>query len=102
LITANSIKATPTHPFWIVGTGWVEAGSLVIGDKLLLYSGKIVTISGIENETLAKPVKVYNFEVEGWHTYFVSEQSVLVHNSCSQSIANVESKISNLSKEITD
>ncbi len=81
-VNGTEIKATPTHPFWVVGTGWVEAGSLVVGDKLLLYSGKIVTISGIKNETLAKPVKVYNFEVEGWHTYFVSEQSVLVHNSC--------------------
>ena len=27
---------------------------------------------------------MYNFEVEDWHTYFVSEQNVLVHNSCSQ------------------
>ncbi|WP_242825982.1 polymorphic toxin-type HINT domain-containing protein, partial [Clostridium tunisiense] len=29
-----------------------------------------------------KPVKVYNFEVEDWHTYFVSEIGVLVHNKC--------------------
>ena len=29
----------------------------------------------------AQPVKVYNFEVEDFHTYFVSEAEVLVHNA---------------------
>lgn len=27
------------------------------------------------------PVKVYNFEVEDWHTYSVSKYGVLVHNT---------------------
>lgn len=31
-------------------------------------------------------IKVYNFEVEDWHTYFVSKQNVLVHNDCSATI----------------
>jgi Pretoxin HINT domain/Domain of unknown function (DUF4258) len=30
-------------------------------------------------------VKVYNFEVEGFHTYFVSDLGILVHNSCDPS-----------------
>ena len=28
-----------------------------------------------------EPVKIYNFEVEDWHTYFVSESGILVHNT---------------------
>ena len=32
---------------------------------------------------LETPVKVYNFEVEDFHTYYVGESSVLVHNDCS-------------------
>ncbi|WP_278278683.1 polymorphic toxin-type HINT domain-containing protein [Acetivibrio saccincola] len=32
-------------------------------------------------EVFDKPVKVYNFEVEDWHTYYVTEQGVLVHNA---------------------
>ncbi|WP_426481931.1 papain fold toxin domain-containing protein [Chryseobacterium sp. R2ACT005] len=28
-------------------------------------------------------VKVYNFEVEGNHNYYVSEKGILVHNNCS-------------------
>jgi hypothetical protein len=31
---------------------------------------------------LEKPVKVYNFEVADWHTYFVSDGQILVHNAC--------------------
>jgi hypothetical protein len=29
-----------------------------------------------------RKVKVYNFEVEGNHTYYVSEKGILVHNNC--------------------
>ncbi|WP_294100003.1 polymorphic toxin-type HINT domain-containing protein [uncultured Ruminococcus sp.] len=28
------------------------------------------------------PVKVYNFEVEDFHTYFVGENGIFVHNWC--------------------
>ena len=38
-------------------------------------------IEGYEVAVLDEPIKVYNFEVEGFHTYYVSGQKVLVHNS---------------------
>ncbi len=28
------------------------------------------------------PIKVYNFQVEDYHTYYVSNTGVLVHNKC--------------------
>ena len=31
---------------------------------------------------LEAPVKVYNFNVEDYHTYYVSEYGILVHNVC--------------------
>lgn len=31
---------------------------------------------------LESPVKVYNFVVEDFYTYYVGEESVLVHNKC--------------------
>ncbi|MBQ9199125.1 MAG: hypothetical protein IJ141_02985 [Lachnospiraceae bacterium] len=37
-------------------------------------------------EELSEAIKVYNFEVEDWHTYFVGEQGVLVHNNCGETI----------------
>ena len=33
-------------------------------------------------EHLSEPVTVYNFAVEDYHTYFVGENDVLVHNKC--------------------
>ena len=36
----------------------------------------------IQYELLKSPVKVYNFEVEDFHTYYVSNKAVLVHNFC--------------------
>ena len=35
------------------------------------------------------PVTVYNFEVEDFHTYYVSEQKVLVHNTCAATEKNL-------------
>jgi hypothetical protein len=55
---------------------------LLSGDKVLLASGEESEIDSIESEILDEPVKVYNFEVEDFHTYFVGESAVLVHNNC--------------------
>ncbi len=82
----EEIKTTPTHPFWVEGEGWIAAGELKVGDKLSLYSGKPASVDKIFVEKLEEPVKVYNFEVEDWHTYFVSGLQVLVHNTCAQEI----------------
>jgi len=32
-------------------------------------------------EILKEPVKVYNFQVEDFHTYYVGENGILVHNA---------------------
>ncbi|NLW27976.1 polymorphic toxin-type HINT domain-containing protein, partial [Acetivibrio saccincola] len=81
-------KTTPTHPFWVIGKGWVAAGDMEVGDKVYLYSGDAREIKELKFEHLDSPIKVYNFEVEDWHTYFVSEQDVFVHNSCGDKSRN--------------
>ena len=52
-----------------------------IGDSLQLYSGKKQVLTNLQ--TLDTLAKVYNFEVQDAHTYYVGNNSVLVHNSCS-------------------
>ncbi len=81
-VNGEKIKATPEHPFWVVNEGWVKAEDLELGDEVLLYSGEVANVEKVEKEELDKAVKVYNFEVEDWHTYFVSGEDVLVHNTC--------------------
>ena len=49
---------------------------------MLTADGEVLTVARVEFEILEEPVKVYNFEVADWHTYYVSEEEVLVHNTC--------------------
>ena len=81
------IKTTFPHPFYVVGKGRVEAKDLVVGDVLKLANGETTEVRALEVEELENPVKVYNFEVEDWHTYYVSEYGVLVHNTGSNPCA---------------
>ena len=54
---------------------------------LVLSNGELVTVEFVQHEILESPIKVYNFEVEDFHTYFVGEQSVFVHNGCGDDLA---------------
>ena len=76
------ITATPEHPFYVPQRGWVGAIELRAGDILVQVNGEYAVVERIEHELLETPVTVYNFEVEGFHTYFVGDAGVLVHNRC--------------------
>ena len=77
------IETTSEHPFWVEGKGFVNANSLQQGDRLRLATGEKARIEDVWEETKEEKVQVYNLEVEKFHTYFVSELGVLVHNTCS-------------------
>ena len=50
-------------------------------DKVDVYhSGRTAYVKEVVTEELTEPVAVYNFEVADFHTYYVGENSVLVHN----------------------
>ena len=81
-VNGETISATPTHPFYVDKLGWTLARSLRAGDVLVLSNGELVTVEWVQHEILESPIKVYNFEVEDFHTYFVGENGVFVHNGC--------------------
>ena len=60
---------------------WVSACKLKAGDKVLLSDGKYGIIVSVKIEELETPETTYNFEVEDFHTYFVGENPVCVHNA---------------------
>ena len=64
--------------------GWTGAGELKSGDSLIHIIGEKVTVESVTVEKCAEPVKVYNFDVEDFHTYYVGHESVLVHNKCGE------------------
>ncbi|WP_366509134.1 polymorphic toxin-type HINT domain-containing protein [Ruminococcus sp.] len=47
----------------------------------ILTDSKATSIEFIKNETTDSPVTVYNFQVEDYHTYYVGECNVFVHNA---------------------
>ena len=75
------IDAAPNHPLWVDGYGFIPADELHVGDVVKTASGEKKQITNVETECYDEPVTVYNFEVMDWHTYYVSELEVLVHNS---------------------
>ena len=89
-VATDTITCTPTHRFWVDGRGWVEAGRLQNGDVVLLAGGTKAAIACVSREQLPRPVVVYNFEVEDFHTYFVADPGVWVHNNCMQAAPEVE------------
>ena len=88
-INGEKIETTEEHPFYVEGRGWTEASSLKEGDEVRTADGSVAAVEATESIKLSEPVKVYNFEVEDFHTYYVSEQKVLVHNTCAMTAKNV-------------
>jgi hypothetical protein len=99
----DTISVTTEHPFWVNDVGWVSAGSLQPGQEVeicydlntedinlpigwdRLYekrlSGERWTAKVVDVQPTERYRKVYNLEVEEFHTYFVSGLGVWVHNT---------------------
>ncbi|MFV3130842.1 polymorphic toxin-type HINT domain-containing protein [Niveispirillum sp. KHB5.9] len=73
-----TIEATPEHPFYVPGRGWITAEALRVGDPLLGRDGRTAPVSA--TATRDNPVKVFNFEVADNHNYYAGKQAILVHN----------------------
>ncbi len=80
----EEIVTTETHPFYLPEEGFIEASKLQADDMLLSADGTLRQVTSVLIKQLKVPVKVYNFEVKDWHTYYVSDVEVLVHNKCNQ------------------
>ena len=81
MINGEEIITTETHPFYVKNQGFVKAGELIVGDELLDVNGNVLLVEKFNVELTDEPVTVYNFQVEGFHTYHVGCFYVLVHNA---------------------
>ena len=82
IVNGETIKTTEGHVFYVEDLGWVPANMLKKGDILSLEDGRKLPIQSIRQVNYNHYINVYNFEVEGYHTYYVSNSSILVHNKC--------------------
>ena len=81
IISGEEIITTVDHPFYVKGRGFIEVGNLLVGDKLVSAIGEDLLIENYHIELMDDYVSVYNFQVEDFHTYFVGDCGVLVHNA---------------------
>ena len=86
--TLDGIEAelvgTGEHPFYVVNRfSFIPAARLEVGDVLRLADGNQAEVSGIDIEEAVdgEAFTTYNFEVADFHTYFVGDVGVWVHNA---------------------
>ena len=69
----ETIETTEEHPFYVQDRGFTPAGLVAIGNSIVTRAGPSLQVTRIEERNSAQ--KVYNFEVEDYHTYFVENDS---------------------------
>ncbi|WP_150138804.1 polymorphic toxin-type HINT domain-containing protein [Candidatus Enterovibrio escicola] len=74
----QTIEATSNHPFYVSGKGWVDTIDLKLGDKFEDNLGKPIIVELLRKSN-RKDI-AYNFTVADFHTYFITQESILVHN----------------------
>ena len=84
---SEQIVATDGHPFYVVDVGWTTADAVQVGQKLVGAGGAVLTVVANRDWKPDGGVVVYNFQVEGDHTYFVGDihaqgKWVWTHNAC--------------------
>jgi Pretoxin HINT domain len=79
-IDGEKITTTEEHPFWVPDVGWVAAKDLQAGSYLQTKYESWLDVDLVVKRS--DTATVYNFEVQGFHTYFVSDLGLLVHNQC--------------------
>ena len=77
-LEGETIETTAEHPFF-TQEGWKAAADLERDEQLRNKDGTWMPVK--EHKFLYQQRKVFNFEVEGWHTYFVGALAWLVHNA---------------------
>ena len=88
----ETIRTTRNHPFY-VNSEFKDAEQIETGDVLLSVSKQETRV--ISLNYVSESVKVYNFEVENNHCYFVGKTGVLVLNICDELLKEILSKIPN-------
>lgn len=74
----SALTVTPNHPVFVESRGWVEVRDLNGADPLLNF--RFGSMMFVRSRPVEKRERVYNLEVADFHTYFVQERGLWVHN----------------------
>jgi hypothetical protein len=76
-VASDVVIATRGHPFWAVGKGWLMTKELEAKDRLYTLDGS-AHITSVEE---GADREAHNLVVEGFGTYFVGKQGLLVRDN---------------------
>ena len=86
----ETVEVTDNHPYWVEGE-WIESAKLKPSMVLTDEAGQKVKV--LELQELGRTEDTYNIEVADFHTYFVGESKVLVHNECACKVRGVNNPV---------
>ncbi|MBA4787822.1 MAG: Hint domain-containing protein [Brevundimonas sp.] len=86
-VQREPIGTTDEHPWRTAAGAWLETKDLTPGTELVSADGDRAVVITVLKTDRIEPT--YNFEVEGFHTYFVGESGVWVHNACERLLGNL-------------
>lgn len=98
----ETFEVTNNHPFYVLDTGWVDSGNLKQGMKLTSYKNNVFEVKSLT--PLDRSPVTYNFEVADFHTFFVGNSEVWVHNqsSCCSRGSNIPNYTSKQAKQLAE
>ena len=73
------LETTDEHPLYVDGRGFVKAKEVGIGSSIVTCAGPGAKVVGVEADV--RQATVYNFTVDAFHTYFVGDAALWVHNN---------------------
>lgn len=77
--SADVVRSTPGHLYWTADRAWTRADALAPDEPLLDADGDELRVGAVQ--AVEARAEVYNFEVEGTHSYFVGTLGAWVHNA---------------------
>ena len=83
----KQVVTTAEHPFMVASVGWIPAAEMYVGDRIVTLDNEFAGIVAIEEKS--EPQYAYNFEVDEFNTYAVTEDLLWVHNSCGETGENI-------------
>lgn len=88
-----------SHLFFTNSGWWKSAKKITDGDRILTADGDLNEVTAIRVVDLEEAVRIYNLNVNEFHTYFVATSGVFVHNDCIAQMMGVGRDAINLLKK---
>ena len=72
------LETTDEHPLYVEGSGFAKAKEVGIGSSIVTRAGPGAKVVGVQADV--RQTTVYNFTVDEFHSYFVGDAALWVHN----------------------